>query len=111
MEVPGLRQLVEGPGLGLLSREDRALMPVRRLLCTPDVPVAVRRIRAASGRDKPRMLIGGVVDDQIEDYPDAALPRRSGQLREVTEAAQCGVDAVIIGDVIATVAPGTGLDG
>ena len=110
MEVPRLRLLVEGPGLGLLAREDRALMPIRRLLCTPDVPVAIRRIRAASGRDKPRMLVRGVVDDQIEDDPNAALPRRSGQVREVTEAAQCRVDAVVVADVVATVAPGTGMD-
>ena len=75
MEVPRLRLLVEGPGLALLAREDGALMPVRSVPRPPDIPVAVRRIRAAPGRDEPGMLVGGVVDDQVEDDPDAALLR------------------------------------
>ncbi len=73
MEVPRLRLLVEGPGLDLLAREDGALVPVGRLRGAPDIPIPVRRIRAALGRLEPRMLVGGVVDDQVEDEPDASL--------------------------------------
>ena len=56
------------------------------------------------------MLIGGVVDDQVEDDPDAALLGSSGQLGEVTEAAQCRVDAVEVADVVAAVTAGTRID-
>ena len=110
MEVPRLRLLVEGPGLALLAREDGALMPIRRFLDTPDIPIAIRRIRAAPGRDEPRMFVRGVVDDQVEDDPDPPLPRASGQVGEVTEAADCRVDAVVVADVVAAVAPGSGMD-
>ena len=42
--------------------------------------------------------------------PDAALLGCSGQVGEVTEAAHCRVDAVVVADVVAAVAPGTGMD-
>ena len=109
MEVPGLRLLVEGPGLALLAREDRALATVRRLLGAPDVPVAVRRIRAAAGRDEPGMLIGGVVDHEVEDDPDAALlaPRRASSAKS-PRLPSARIDAVVVADVVAVVTPGLG---
>ena len=55
VEVPRLRLLVEGPGLGLLAGEHRALEAVRRLVGRPDVPVAVR---ASRGRRRPSGTTG-----------------------------------------------------
>ena len=103
MEVPGLRLLVEGPGLALLAGEDGALATVGRLFGAPDIPVPIRRIWAASGRGEPGMLIGGVVDHEVEDDPDATLLRLADQLGEVTQTAERGMDAVVVGDVIAVV--------
>jgi hypothetical protein len=57
------------------------------------------------------MLVGGVVDDQVEDKPDASLLRFAGQLGEVTKTAQRRVDAVVVADVVAVVPPRTGMDG
>src|SRR4029450_5644629 len=107
MEVPGLCLLVEGPGFGLLTRKDGALMPVRRLPGAPDIPIPVRRVRATPSRHKPGMLVGGVVDDQIEDDPDAALLRSSREFGKVTQTAQFRIDSVVIGDVVPAVTAGT----
>src|SRR4029450_173990 len=58
----------------------------------------------------PGMLVGGVVDDQVEDDPDAPFLRFTGQLGKVTKAAQRRVDAVEIAYVVATVTTGTRID-
>ena len=104
VEVPGSGPVVETPGLLLLAREDHALLAVRRLVDTPDVPVAVRRVGAAARRGEPGMLIGGVVDHEIHHDPDPALPGAAGQLREVAETTQPRVDGVVVADVVAVVA-------
>ena len=49
------------------------------------------------------MLIGGVVHDQVEEQPDAALAGFDGQFGEVTERSEPRVDAVVVADVIAVV--------
>ena len=36
------------------------------------------------------MFVGGVVDDQVEDEPDASLLGFAGQLREVTRLPSAG---------------------
>ena len=56
------------------------------------------------------MLIGGVVDDEIDDDADAALPAAMGELDEVAERAVARIDAVIVGDVVAVVRAGRGLE-
>ena len=52
------------------------------------------------------MLIGGVVDDEIDDDADAALPAAMGEFDEVAERAVARIDAVIVGDVVAVVLAG-----
>ena len=54
------------------------------------------------------MLVGGVVDDEIDDDAHAALLAAVGELDEVAERAVARIDAVIVGDVVAVVAPGEG---
>ena len=54
------------------------------------------------------MLVGGVVHDEVDDHPDAAVARRAHELDEVAEGAEPGVDAVEVGDVVAVVATGVG---
>ena len=48
------------------------------------------------------MLVRGVVDDQVDDYTDPALPRSLSELDEVAKGAIAGVDAVVVGDVVAS---------
>ena len=50
------------------------------------------------------MLVGGVVDDEVEDQADAAFLEDVGELGEVAERAEPGVDRVVVGDVVAVVA-------
>ena len=57
------------------------------------------------------MLVGGVVDDEIDDDADAALLAAMGELDEIAERAVARIDAVIVGDVVAVVAPGEGWNG
>ena len=57
------------------------------------------------------MLVGGVVDDEVDDDPDAAVIRRPDDLDEVAVAAEPRVDAVEVGDVVAVVAVGARVEG
>ena len=56
------------------------------------------------------MLVGGVVDDEVDDDADAALLAAMGELDEVAERAVARIDAVVVGDVVAVVAAGRGLE-
>nr|BFE68158.1 hypothetical protein GCM10020092_014590 [Actinoplanes digitatis] len=107
---PLLRGAVVAPGLGLLAGEDHALAPVRRRAVGPDVPVAVGRVRRRAGRPEPRMPVGGVVDDQVDDHPDAQVPGLVQELGEVAEGAEARIDVVEVLDVVTVVAVG-GSDG
>ena len=109
--VPGLGHLVEGPRLLLVAGEHHPLGPVRGFVLRPDVPVPVRRLRVRPGGLEPRVLIGGVVDDQVHDHPQASVPGLVQELGEVAEAADVRVDAVEVGDVVAVVAVGCRVDG
>jgi hypothetical protein len=51
-----------------------------------------------------------VVDDEIEQYPDAALRCLAAELDEVAEAAQATVDGVVVADVVAGVAHRAGVN-
>ena len=57
------------------------------------------------------MLVGGVVDDEVDDHADAALLGAVGELDEVAERAVARIDAVVVGDVVAVVAAGDGWNG
>ena len=59
--------------------------------------------RAAARLDEPRMLVGGVVDDEVHDQPDAALVQRGHQLVELRERAEQRVDVLVVADVVAVV--------
>jgi hypothetical protein len=52
-----------------------------------------------------------VVDHEVGDDPDAAIPCGSHELDEVAEAAEPRVDRVVVGDVIAVVAVRRGIEG
>ena len=80
-----------------------------RLLLRPDVPVAVLRIGVAPRLLKPGMLVRRVIHDEIDEHPDAALLRGVREFDEIAERAVSGIDAVVIGDVVAVVACRRGL--
>jgi hypothetical protein len=49
-------------------------------------------------------LVGGVVDDEIDQHPHPALLRAMGKFDEIAKRAVAPVDAIIVGDVITAVA-------
>ena len=101
---------VIGPVRGLLVGEDDVAGLLGRALVGPDVEVAVRRVRARARRLEPRVLIGGVVHDEVRDHADPAVAAGPDQLREVAERAQRGIDGVEVGDVVAVVAVRRGVE-
>jgi hypothetical protein len=52
-----------------------------------------------------------VVEHQVDDHPDAAVLRRTQEVDEVAQAAEPRIDTEVVGDVIAVVAPGRGVEG
>ena len=100
-----LGALVVLPDARFLTREDRGLLLLRRFVA-PHVEVAERRGAAASSGDEPRMLVGGVIDDQVDDHPHTAVLRGADHLDEVAVVAQPRIDAVEVADVVPVVAIG-----
>ncbi len=101
-------RLVELPGR---PGEDR--LPVRRLRAggpglvpgprrSPPVPVALGRARV-TGLDEPRVLVGGVVDDQVHHQPDAVRVAPRDERVEVGQRAEERVDVLVVADVVAVV--------
>ena len=93
--------------------------PVRRLGVDEDDPgvlVAARRCRTRrrsrrtgpSGSSRLAWNHGcwsrGVVHDEVDDHPDAALVRRVEEAVEVLDGAELGQDVGVVGDVVAAVA-------
>ena len=60
---------------------------------------------------KPGMLVGGVIHDEIDQNPNTSLPASLRELDEISERAVAGINSVIVGNVIAIVAPWRGLKG
>jgi hypothetical protein len=106
VELPGL--LIPRPVRVLLVGEDDVARLLRRLLVSPHVKLAKRRVAVRARRLEPVMLIGGVVDDEIGDDPDPAVAGRADELDEVAERPERRVDAVEVDDVVAVVAVGGG---
>jgi hypothetical protein len=52
------------------------------------------------------MLIGGVIDDEINNHPDSSAPRVVDELNQVAERPITRVDPVVVGNVVAIVAIG-----
>jgi hypothetical protein len=103
VEVPALRLLVPRPVRRLLAGEDQLLLVVR-LLVLPHVVVVEGRVAALARRLEPGVAVRGVVHDEVDDHPDAAVLRRAQHLGEVAEVAELLVDGVEVADVVAVVA-------
>src|SRR6185437_4019993 len=78
---------------------------------TPDIPVTrARALRAALGPLEPVVLVGGVVDDELGDDAKAALLGLLDKALEVLHRPEIGIDRAVIGDVVAVVASGRGIE-
>ena len=57
------------------------------------------------------MLVRGVVRDQVHDDPQAQVVRGGNQLLSISQSSEHGVDVAIVGNVIASVLLGRGIEG
>ena len=71
----------------------------------PPVPVALRVVPGRAGLDEPRVLVRGVVDDQVHDQLHPALVHGRQQPVEVGQRAEGRVDVLVVADVVAAVVP------
>ena len=69
---------------------------------SPEVPIPLVGVRIA-GFGEPRVLVGGVVHDQIHDQLYAAGMQPGDQSVQVFEGAEERVDVVVVTDVVAVV--------
>ena len=87
--------------------EDDASVGPAGVVVGPRVEVAPPRAgRGTAGALEPRVLVGGVVHDQLGDDPDATIVSSFQELLELREGAVVGVDRHVVGDVVAVVATG-----
>src|SRR5947207_1001952 len=77
----------------------------------PYIEIAKWRPRAGKARAlEPAVLVGGVVDHQLGDDTQLAAMRLAHKGFEVAHAAIGGMDVLVIGDVVAVVAQGRGIE-
>ena len=65
---------------------------------------------AAAGALEPVVLVGGVVDDEFGDDPQAALLGLLDEALEILHGPEIGIDGAVVGDVVAVVAAGRGIE-
>jgi hypothetical protein len=105
--LPGL--LVPLPG-----RPGEVRLPVGRLRTggtgdvarprvAPPVPVALRVVPARPRLHEPRVLVAGVVDDEVHQQADAPRVQGVDQFVEVGEGAEQRIDVAVVTDVVAVV--------
>ena len=56
------------------------------------------------------MLVGGVVDDELGDDAQAAPLGFRDEAAEILHRAEIGIDVAVVGDVVAVVAAGRGIE-
>ena len=104
-----LAHRVERPVGGLGVDEDDPGVRVLLVVVGPDVVVAVRPVGVVAGLLEPRVLVAGVVHDEVDDHAHAALVRGVDELHEVREVAELRQHRGVVGDVV-TAVPQRGLE-
>src|SRR5690606_26214515 len=64
-----------------------------------------------AGALEPRVLVGGVIDDEFGDDPDAAPVRLRHEAAEIAHRAVGGIDRTVVGYVVAIVPQRRGIEG
>ena len=106
MKVVCLRGLLVVPCGLLHSGEDDAGCSILWFLLRPNVPLAILRLRIATGLAEPWMLVGGVVHDQVDEDTDTALFAALREFHEIAKRAETRIHAVVVRDVVAAIFAG-----
>ncbi len=101
-----LADRVEGPVGDLGVDEDDAGVGVLLVVVGPHVVVAVGPVGVLPRLLEPRVLVAGVVHDEVDDHPHTALVGGVDELHEVGEVAELGEHGGVVGDVVSAVAQG-----
>ncbi len=99
-----------GGGVELPGRPGEPRAPVVGL-GAPPVPVALRVGATRARGGEPGVLVGGVVDHEVEDQLDPARVGAGQQRVEVGEGAERRIDVAVVGDVVAGVVLRRRIDG
>ena len=102
---------VVGPVRLLGVDEDDPGAGVAGVVVGPHVEVAERALGVAARGLEPGVDVRGVVEDHVDDDADAALVGLVHQVAEVLHGAVARVDVRVVGDVVAAVAHGGGVEG
>ena len=102
---------VVGPVRLLGVDEDDPGVGVAGVVVGPHVEVAEGALGVAARGLEPGMGVRGVVEDHVDDDADAALMGLVHQVAEVLHGAVARVDVRVVGDVVAAVAHGGGVEG
>ena len=104
MPVVLLRGVVPRPVRLFRVEEDDPRFGELLVGVAPDVELALRRsLRRATRPLKPGMLVGGVVDDELDEHLDVAIVRGADERLEVAQRAVARMHVPIVGDVVAVV--------
>ena len=107
MPVVGFGHRIPGPvgGFEILEDDARVLILVGGV--APHVEVAPAGSGGGAARAlEPGMLVGGVIEHHFGEDADAAAMRLLQKVLEIAQRAIGGMDIVVVGDVVAVVAPG-----
>ena len=103
VQVPFVEVLVILPRAPLKQAVPVVRRRIFALALAPVVVIVIGVILALFALNKPRVLIGGVVHDKIHEYAQTALVRTVKHFLEDVEVAVIGVDAAVIGDIVAVI--------
>ena len=111
MPVIGARFRIPGPVGFLGVGEDDTSAEIFMVGIAPDVPVP--RIAAEPGASRalePGMLVRGVIDHQLGDHPQASALGFCDEAAKILHRAEIGIDAAVVGDVVAVVTAGARIE-
>src|ERR1700743_3750523 len=100
MEVVSFGNVIIGPCRFLHSWKDHTGVGGLRLFLGPDIPIPIFRVGVMSSFLEPWVLIGSVVDNQIDQNSHSTLFAAMGEFHEVPEIAISRVNPIVVSDII-----------
>src|SRR6476469_2181526 len=97
------RRFIEAPGGTAEIAHPTVGRGAVGLWIAPNVPIALRIVARGAALDKPRMLIGRVVRNEVDNDLKAARMCLFDESIEICKRPEDRIDAAIIGDVVAEV--------
>src|SRR5882724_6990236 len=103
MPIIGLRERIPSPiGHFCVNKNDPDPW-ITVIGLTPDVPIALRILARASRFLEPRMLVGGVIQNQFDDDPHPSIVSCGEERLEIFKRAIAWVDGGVVRNVVTVV--------